>query len=91
MLNFVHRSAKLVAKALGPTSTEVQLKKEEDWEKARDWLANERVTKMSAKVPSLAEIQSKEGLYNYLKDGTELCRVIGTVTNGQLPEGIIYR
>ena len=65
--------------------------KVEDWEKARDWLANERVTKMSAKVPSLAEIQTKEGLYNYLKDGTELCRVIGTVTNGQLPEGIIYR
>ena len=33
MLNFVHRSAKLVAKALGPTSTEVQLRKEELSEK----------------------------------------------------------
>ena len=73
------------------SSWHVSLGLMEDWAKARDWLANERVTKMSAKVPSLAEIQSKEGLYNYLKDGTELCRVIGTVTNGQLPEGIIYR
>lgn len=63
----------------------------EDWEKARDWLANERVTKMSAKVPSLAEIRNEEGLYNYLKDGTELCRVIGIVTRGQLLEGITYR
>ena len=63
----------------------------EDWEKARDWLANEKVTKMSAKVPTLAEIRNEEGLYNYLKDGTELCRGIGTATNGQLPEGIIYR
>ena len=63
----------------------------EDWEKARDWLANEKVTKMSAKVPSLAEIRNEEELYNYLKDGTELCRVIGIVTHGQLPEGIIYR
>ena len=63
----------------------------EDWEKARDWLANERVTKMSAKVPSLAEIRDEEGLYNYLKDGTELCRVIGIVTRGHLLEGITYR
>ena len=73
------------------SSWHVSLGLMEDWGKARDWLANERVTKMSAKVPSLAEIRTKEGLYNYLKDGTELCRVIGTVTNGQLPEGIIYR
>ena len=62
----------------------------EDWEKAQRWLANEKVTKMSAKVPSLEEIKDEEGLYNYLKDGTELCRVIGIVTKGQLPEGITY-
>ena len=62
----------------------------EDWQKAQGWLANEKVTKMSAKVPSLEEIKDEEGLYNYLKDGTELCRVIGIVTKGQLPEGITY-
>ena len=64
---------------------------EEDWEKARAWLAHEKVTKMSAKVPGLTDISDEMGLYNYLKDGTELCRVIGLVTRGQVLQGITYR
>ena len=64
---------------------------EEDWEKARAWLAHEKVTKMSAKVPGLTDLSDEMGLYNYLKDGTELCRVIGLVTRGQVLQGITYR
>ena len=30
-------------------------------------------------------------LYTYLKDGTELCRLIGLLTTGQVLVGIIYR
>ena len=90
----------------------------EDWEKARVWLNQEKVTKMSAKVPyhyqifichficdsvldtylllslqipSLRDIVSEYELYTYLKDGTELCRMIGLVTTGQVLQGIVYR
>ena len=79
----------------------------EDWEKARDWLKQKSVTRMSAKVrntdypqnfpptiffqsPGLEELQTEYDLYVYLKDGTELCRMIGLLTKGRVPEGIIY-
>ena len=76
-----------------------------DWEKARDWLKQESITKMSAKVnkivsslslsviqvPSLSEITNQYELYTYLKDGTELCRMIGLVARGRVLEGIVYR
>ena len=39
----------------------------EDWDRCRDWLNNEKVTPMSAKVPNLSEIQSEFELHNYLK------------------------
>ena len=77
-----------------------------DWEKARDWLRQETITKMSAKVgtgralnicihfhfkvPSLSEITNEWELYKYLKDGTELCRMIGLVARGRVLEGIVY-
>ena len=35
-------------------------------------------------------MQSEYGLYVYLKDGVELCRTIGLIVNGKVPEGIIY-
>ena len=73
------------------SSLSVPSEPEEDWEKARAWLAHEKVTKMSAKVPGLTDISDEMGLYNYLKDGTELCRVIGLVTRGQVLQGITYR
>ena len=79
----------------------------EDWEKARDWLKQKTVTRMSAKVrstdypqhfsptnffqnPGLEELLTEYDLYVYLKDGTELCRMIGLLTKGRVPEGIIY-
>jgi len=62
-----------------------------EWEKARNWLAHPEVTKMSAKVPGLADLKKESELYTYLKDGTELCRMIGLVTKGQVLEGITYR
>ena len=79
---------------------------EPDWERARRWLMNEKVTKSSAKVkreeetskssnccqvPSLKNIKTEVELYNYLKDGTELCRMIGVVTKGTVLENITYR
>ena len=81
----------------------------EDWERARDWLNQKSVTKMSAKVenhvctrfalslpiffqvPSLCEIRTQFQLYTYLKDGTELCRMIGLLTRQRVLDGIIYR
>ena len=41
-------------------------------------------------VPNLSEIKREFELYNYLKDGTELCRMIGLLTKGSIPEGVIY-
>ena len=74
-----------------------------DWEVARHWLNQKQITTMSAKVksktqyfplnqvPSLPDLESAFELYNYLKDGRELCRMIGMVTEGRVPEGIFYR
>ena len=56
-----------------------------------DWLKDEKVTPMSPKFPNLSEIQSEHELHNYLKDGTELCRVIGLITMWNVPEMITYR
>ena len=64
-------------------------KKLADWEKCRNWL--KAVTPISAKVPSLNEITTEYELHQYLKDGTELCRVIGLVTSKQVLAGITYR
>ena len=60
----------------------------DDWQRCRDWLNNEKVTPMSAKVPDLSEIQTEFELHNYLKDGTEVCKVIGMFTIGTVPAGI---
>ena len=73
---------------LGRKSTH---KNTEYWKGCRDWLNNEKVTPMSPKVPNLSEIQTQYELYNYLKDGTELCRVIGMITEGSIPTDITYR
>ena len=64
-------------------------KKEKDWEKCRNWLR--AITPRSAKIPSLDEITNDFELYQYLKDGTELCRVIGLITNERVLDGITYR
>ena len=42
-------------------------------------------------MPSLSDITTEYELYTYLKDGTELCRMIGLLTTGQVLAGIIYR
>ena len=42
-------------------------------------------------MPTLSEIGTEYDLYTYLKDGTELCRMIGLVSQGEIMEGIIYR
>ena len=42
-------------------------------------------------MPGLADLKKESELYTYLKDGTELCRMIGLVTKGQVLEGITYR
>ena len=44
-----------------------------------------------SQVPSLSEITNQYELYTYLKDGTELCRMIGLVARGRVLEGIVYR
>ena len=49
------------------------------------------ITPFSAKVPSLSEITTEYELHQYLKDGTELCRVIGLITTKQTLAGITYR
>ena len=64
-------------------------KKLADWEKCRNWL--NAVTPTSAKIPSLNEITTEYELHQYLKDGTELCCVIGLVTSKQVLDGITYR
>ena len=46
---------------------------------------------LSFQIPSLRDIASEYELYMYLKDGTELCRMIGLVTTGQVLQGIVYR
>eukprot|EP00092_Neocalanus_flemingeri_P013360 GFUD01014404.1.p1 GENE.GFUD01014404.1~~GFUD01014404.1.p1 ORF type:complete len:1194 (+),score=272.25 GFUD01014404.1:67-3648(+) len=65
--------------------------KEADWEKCRKWLNNKTVTPTSAKLPGLDEVTTEYELYQYLKDGTELCRVIGLITSKHVLEGITYR
>ena len=42
-------------------------------------------------MPSLSEINTEYELYEYLKDGSELCRMIGVVTQGKVLGGIVYR
>ena len=64
-------------------------RKEADWEKCKTWL--KAVTPISAKVPSLDEVTTEYELYQYLKDGTELCRIIGLITIKQVLQGITYR
>ena len=34
---------------------------------------------------------AEKDLYDYLKDGTELCRMIGLLTNGAVLDNIEYR
>ena len=80
----------------------------QDWEVARHWLSQKKITPMSAKVtyhslgknmgtflllqvPCLQDMTKASELYDYLKDGTELCRMIGLVTKGHVLEGITYR
>ena len=61
------------------------------WQKCRDWLNNEKVTPMSSKLTNLNDLETRYEFYSYLKDGIELCRVIGIVTKGYIPDGIVYR
>ena len=42
-------------------------------------------------MPSLSDITTEYELHTYLKDGTELCRMMGLLTTGQVLAGIIYR
>ena len=42
-------------------------------------------------VPNISAIRTEYELYTYLKDGTELCRMIGLVSQGRVLEGIVYR
>ena len=42
-------------------------------------------------VPNLFEITREYELYTYLKDGTELFRMIGLLVTGRVLDGIVYR
>ena len=42
-------------------------------------------------MPSLSDISSEYELYEYLRDGSELCRLIGLLTQDRVLEGIVYR
>ena len=46
---------------------------------------------LSSQVPDLSNIKTEAELYTYLKDGTELCRMIGIVTKGTVLEKTTYR
>ena len=59
----------------------------EDWERCRDWLAE--ASPVSARPVS--QVTAAWELYSYLKDGTELCRIVGFLTKGKVPEEILYR
>ena len=59
----------------------------EDWEKCLTWLVE--VSPVSAR--SARQVMSERDLFNYLKDGAELCRMIGVLTRGKVPPGIVYR
>ena len=39
----------------------------------------------------MSEIQTEYELYEYLKDGAELCRMVGVITQGRVLDGIVYR
>ena len=43
--------------------------KRPDWERCRDWLADEKVTSFSAKTPNLQQLKSEHNLYTYLRVG----------------------
>ena len=58
-----------------------------DWVKCRNWLGD--ITPTSAR--SVKPVSSERELFLYLKDGTELCRIVGFLTNGKVPEEILYR
>ena len=49
------------------------------------------MTPTSAKIPRLDQVMEEFDLYVYLKDGTELVRVIGLLTLGQVPDEVLYR
>ena len=59
----------------------------EDWELCRDWLVE--ASPVSAR--SASQVKSAGELYSHLKDGTELCRIVGFLTSGKVPEDILYR
>ena len=58
-----------------------------DWIKCRNWLA--QITPTSAK--SVKQVSSERELFLYLRDGTELCRIVGVLTQGRVPEEMVYR
>ena len=58
-----------------------------DWVKCRNWLA--LITPTSAK--SVKQVSSERELFLYLRDGTELCRIVGVLTQGRVPEEMVYR
>ena len=58
-----------------------------DWVKCRNWLG--QITPTSAK--SVKQVSSERELFHYLRDGTELCRIVGVHTQGRVPEEMVYR
>ena len=59
----------------------------EDWARCRDWLVE--VSPVSAR--SASQVRGEAELYSYLKDGSELCRIVGFLSQGKIPEEILYR
>ena len=58
-----------------------------DWLKCRNWLGE--ISPPSAR--SVKKVSSERELFLYLKDGTELCRIVGVLTQGRVPEEMVYR
>ena len=63
------------------------LDRAEDWLRCRDWLVE--VSPVSAR--SASQVKSEGELYSYLKDGTELCRIVGFLCQRKVPDEILYR
>ena len=58
-----------------------------DWIQCRNWLG--QISPTSAK--SVRQVSSERELFLYLRDGTELCRIVGVHTQGRVPQEMVYR
>ena len=51
-------------------------KDKESWELCRQWLQDPKCMSRETKTPHMADLKDEYEFYEYLKDGTTLCRLI---------------